>query len=146
MEFKNIVAIIYIKNGQAVKGRNDFTPSGDVFEAAKTYNDCGVDKILLFDLSDDEEEHRLNLKTVKKLNRDLEIKTCLAGNIKRFEDIKNAFYMGCRQVMLNGSKLGSIALAEKASRRYGKDRILVSVENVNFIFKNREAISMKCWL
>ena len=140
MEFKNIVAIIYIKNGQAVKGRNDFTPSGDVFEAAKTYNDCGVDKILLFDLSNDEEEHRLNLKTVKKLNRDLEIKTCLAGNIKRFEDIKNAFYMGCRQVMLNGSKLGSIALAEKASRRYGKDRILVSVENVNFIFKNREAM------
>lgn len=140
MEFKNIVAIIYIKNGQAVKGRNDFTPSGDVFEAAKTYNDCGVDKILLFDLSDDEEEHRVNLKTVKKLNRDLEIKTCLAGNIKRFEDIKNAFYMGCRQVMLNGSKLGSIALAEKASRRFGKDRILVSVENVNFIFKNREAM------
>lgn len=140
MEFKNIVARIYIKNGQAVKSRTDFTPAGDVFEAAKTYNDCGVDKILLFDLSDDEEEHRLNLRTVKKLNRDLEIKTCLAGNIKRFEDIKNAFYMGCRQVMLNGSKLGSIALAEKASRRFGKDRILVSVENVNFIFKNREAM------
>lgn len=140
MEFKNIVARIYIKNGQAVKSRNDHTPARDVFEAAKTYNDCGVDKILLFDLSDDEEEHRLNLKTVKKLNRDLEIKTCLAGNIKRFEDIKNAFYMGCQQVMLNGSKLGSIALAEKASRRFGKDRILVSVENVNFIFKNREAM------
>lgn len=140
MEFKNIVARIYIKNGQAVKSRTDFTPAGDIFEAAKTYNDCGVDKILLFDLSDDEEEHRLNLRTVKKLNRDLEIKTCLAGNIKRFEDIKNAFYMGCRQVMLNGSKLGSIALAEKASRRFGKDRILVSVENVNFIFKNREAM------
>lgn len=140
MEFKNIVARIYIKNGQAVKSRSDHTPAGDVFEAAKIYNDCGVDKILLFDLSDDEEEHRLNLQTVKKLNRDLEIKTCLAGNIKRFEDIKNAFYMGCRQVMLNGSKLGSIALAEKASRRFGKDRILVSVENVNFIFKNREAM------
>lgn len=140
MEFKNIVARIYIKNGQAVKSRSDHTPAGDVFEAAKKYNDCGVDKILFFDLSDDEEEHRLNLQTIKKLNRDLEIKTCLAGNIKRFEDIKNAFYMGCRQVMLNGSKLGSIALAEKASRRFGKDRILVSVENVNFIFKNREAM------
>ena len=140
MEFKNIVARIFIKNGQAVKSRIDHTPAGDVFDAAKTYNDCGVDKILFFDLSDDEEEHRLNLRTVKKLNRDLEIKTCLAGNIKRFEDIKNAFYMGCQQVMLNGSKLGSIALAEKASRRFGKDRILVSVENVNFIFKNREAM------
>ncbi len=140
MELKNIVARIYLKNGQAVKSRKDHTPVGDVFEAAKTYNDCGVDKILLFDLSDDDEEHRVNLQTIKKLNRNLEIKTCVAGNIRRFQDIKQAFYMGCRQVMLNGSKWGSIALAEEASKRFGKDRIMVSVENVNFIFKNREAM------
>lgn len=140
MELKNIVAKIYLKNGQAVKSRTDHTLAGDVFEAVKKYNDCGVDKIFLFDLSDDDEEHQVNLRTIKKLNRDLEIKTCVAGNIRRFEDIKQAFYVGCRQVMLNGSKWGSIALAEEASKRFGKDRILVSVENVNFIFKNREAM------
>lgn len=140
MEFKNIVARIYLKNGKAVKGRKDHTLAGNVFDAAKIYNDCGVDKILLFDLSDDDEEHKVNLQTIKKLNRNLEIKTCVAGNIRRFEDIKRAFYVGCRQVMLNGSKWGSIALAEEASKRFGKDRILVSVENVNFIFKNREAM------
>ncbi len=42
--------------------------------------------------------------------------------------------------MLNGSKPNSIELAEEASKRFGKDRILVSVENVNFIFKNKEAM------
>lgn len=140
MEFKNIVATIYLKNGKAVKSRTDFTPVGDVFEKAKIYNDCGIDKIFIFDLSDDDEEHALNLQTIKNLNRNLEIKVCAGGNINRFEDIKKIFYAGCLQVMLNGSKLESIELAEQASKRFGKDRVLVSVKNVDFIFKNKEAM------
>lgn len=140
MEFKNIVATIYLKNGEAVKSAEDFSPAGDVFITAKTYNDCGVDKILIFDLSDDDDEHEKNLNTIKLLNRNLEIKVCAGGNINRFEDIKKLFYAGCLQVMLNGAKAGSIELAEQASKRYGKDRILVSVKNVDFIFKNKEAM------
>ncbi len=137
---KNIVATIYLKDGIAVKGPNDFTPARDVFQSAKIYNDCGIDKIYIFDLSDDDEEHEKNLLTIKNLNHNLEIKVCAGGNIKRFEDIKKLFYAGCVQVMLNGSKPGSIALAKEASKRFGKDRILVSVKNVDFIFKNKEAM------
>lgn len=140
MEFKNIVATIYLKDGRAVNSPADPTPAGDVFEKAEIYNDCGIDKIFIFDLSDDDEEHEKNLQTIKELNRNLEIKVCAGGNIKRFEDIKKLFYAGCLQVMLNGSKPNSIELAKEASKRFGKDRILVSVENVNFIFKNKEAM------
>ena len=140
MEFKNIVATIYLKDGKAVKSPTDLTSSGDVFKKAKMYNDCGIDKIFIFDLSEDDEEHEKNLQTIKELNRNLEIKVCAGGNINRFEDIKKIFYTGCLQVMLNGSKLESIALAEEASKRFGKDRILVSVKNVDFIFKNKEAM------
>lgn len=140
MEFKNIVATIYLKDGKAVKSPTDLTPTGDVFEKAKIYNDCGIDKIFIFDLSDDDDEHEKNLQTIKDLNRNLEIKVCAGGNINRFEDIKKIFYAGCLQVMLNGSKPGSIELAEEASKRFGKDRILVSVKNVDFIFKNKEAM------
>ena len=140
MEFKNIVATIYLKDGKAVKSPTDLTSAGDVFEKAKMYNDCGIDKIFIFDLSEDDEEHEKNLQTIKELNRNLEIKVCAGGNINRFEDIKKIFYTGCLQVMLNGSKPESIALAEEASKRFGKDRILVSVKNVDFIFKNKEAM------
>lgn len=141
MEYKNIAVTIYLKNGKEVMSPDDFTPVGDVFEKAKIYNDCGVDKIFIFDLSeDDDDEHELNLQTIKELNRNLEIKVCAGGNIKRFEDIKKIFYAGCRQVILNGSKQNSIELAEKASKRFGKDRVLVSVKNVDFIFKNKEAM------
>ena len=35
----------------------------------------------------------------------------------------------------------SIPLAEEASERFGKDRILISVKNVDFIYKNQNDIN-----
>ncbi len=142
MEDKNIVATIYLKNGQAVAGLTDFTPTElSVIELAKLYNDSGIDKIILFDLSEDDEEHELNINTIKNINRNIELKTCAGGNINRLEDIKKFFYAGCLQVVINGSKHNSIELAEEASKRFGKDRILVSVDNVDFIFKNQKKMN-----
>lgn len=138
MEHKNIVATIYLKDGVAVKDRNNFEPYDNVIELAKLYNDSGVDKIIIFDLSTTDEEHEKNIHTIKNINRNVEIKVCAGGNINRMEDIKKLIYAGCLQVILNGSKAESMELAAEASGRFGKDRILVSVENVNFIFKHKD--------
>lgn len=135
MEQKNIVATLYLKNGKAVKSIEDHTEINDVFHLCRMYNDSGIDKIFVFDLSDDDEEHEINIQTIRELNRNLEIKVCAGGNINRIEDIKKLLYAGCMQVVLNGSKLGSVELAAEASKRFGKDRILVSVNNVDFLFK-----------
>lgn len=142
MEHKNIVATIYLKDGKAVTGFHDMTVAYEnVIELAKLYNDSGIDKILIFDLSSDDEEHERNINTIKNINRNIELKTCAGGNINRMEDIKKFFYAGCLQVIVNGSKPNSIELAEEASKRFGKDRILVSVDNVDFIFKNQNKMS-----
>ncbi len=126
MEQKNIVATIYLKNGKAVKSPEDFTIVDDVIHLAKLYNDSGIDKIIIFDLSEDDEEHEKNIGTIR--------------NINRLEDVKKLIYAGCLQVILNGSKPVSIDLATEASSRFGKDRILVSVENVDFVFKHHETM------
>ena len=141
MEHKNIVATIYLKDGVAVKDRNNFEPYDNVIELAKLYNDSGVDKIIIFDLSTTDEEHEKNIHTIKNINRNVEIKVCAGGNINRMEDIKKLIYAGCLQVILNGSKAESMELAAEASGRFGKDRILVSVENVNFIFKHQDQMT-----
>ena len=138
MEHKNIVATIYLKDGVAVKDRNNLETYDNVIELAKLYNDSGVDKIIIFDLSTTDEEHEKNIHTIKNINRNVEIKVCAGGNINRMEDIKKLIYAGCLQVILNGSKAESMELAAEASGRFGKDRILVSVENVNFIFKHQD--------
>ena len=138
MEQKNIVATIYLKNGQAVRGIDNFEPVGDVLNLARLYNDSGIDKIIVFDLSVDDDEHDKNIHTIKNINRNVEIKVCAGGNINRLEDIKKFIYAGCLQVIVNGAKQGSMDLAEEACRRFGKDRILVSIENVDFIFKHQQ--------
>ena len=45
MEHKNIVATIYLKDGKAIKARDNYEEYPDVIELAKLYNDSGIDKI-----------------------------------------------------------------------------------------------------
>ena len=141
MEHKNIVATIYLKDGKAIKARDNYEDYPDVIELAKLYNDSGIDKIMIFDLSTTDEEHERNIQVILNINRNIEIKVCAGGNINRMEDIKKFIYAGCLQVIVNGSKPESMALAAEASKRFGKDRILVSVTNVDFIFKHQDEMA-----
>ena len=140
METKNIVATLYLKDGKAVKSTTDFTEIEDVYQLCQMYNDSGIDKIVVLDLSTSDDEHEKNINTIKNINRNIEIKVCAGGNINRIEDIKKLLYAGCMQVMLNAAKPSSIGLAEEAGKRFGKDRIVLSVHNVDFIFKHKSYI------
>ncbi len=140
METKNIVATLYLKNGKAVKSTTDFTEIEDVYQLCQMYNDSGIDKIMILDLSTDDDEHEKNINTIKNINRNIEIKVCAGGNINRIEDIKKLLYAGCAQVMLNAAKPSSIGLAEEAGKRFGKERIVLSVHNVDFIYKHKSYI------
>ena len=88
MEQKNIVATIYLKNGMAVKNPKDYKEPCDAINLASRYNDSGVDKIFLIDLSDDENEHLTNIKTIRNINRSIDVKNAAGGNIKHHDDVK----------------------------------------------------------
>ncbi len=140
MDNKILIASIYLKNGKPVFSRNDHSPAGELDDLAKIYNDNGIDKILLFDLSDDDDEHEINLLAMRQFNRLSEIPTCGAGNIKRMEDIRRLMMAGCKQIMLNAARNESLELAKECATRYGKDVILASIHNVDFIFKHQADI------
>ncbi len=140
MEQKNIVATLYLKSGKAVRSFDDFTEIENVYDLCRLYNDSGIDKIIIFDLSTDDDEHAKNINTIKIINRNISIKVCAGGNINRIEDVKKLLYAGCLQVIINGSKPGSVELADEASERFGKDRILVSVSTVDFLYKHQKGL------
>ncbi len=141
MEFKNIVATIYIKDGKAVTGRDDVSGGKDVLELARMYNDTGIDKIFCVDLSNDDEEHEKNILAIREINRSIDVKICGGGNIKRLEDVKKFLYAGCVEVVLNGSKPETAKLLVEAADRFGKEKMLVSIQTLDFIFKNSETLS-----
>lgn len=138
MEHKNIVATIYIKDGMAVPNAKELDKKQDVLELAKLYNDSGIDKIICYDLSTDDDEHEKNILAIREINRSIEIKTCGGGNIKRLEDVKKLLYAGCIEVILNGSKPETMELLKEASNRFGAEKILVSLTTVDFIFKTKD--------
>lgn len=139
-EYKNLVATLYLKNGKAVKSIDNLEELEDTKNLIKLYNDSGIDKILIYDLSTEDGEHELNIHTIKELNRLLEIPLCAGGNINRLEDVKKLIYAGCKEVILNGSKPSTAQLAMEASKRFGKEKIIISLKNVDYIFKHQKEL------
>ena len=144
MEKKTIVSTLYLKDGAAVKGFSDFTSAGSLHAKVRLYNDSGIDKIIIYDLSEDDREHEKNIQTIKKLAQNIEIPICAGGNINRLEDIKKILYAGCKQVVLNASKPETAQLADEGSKRFGKDKMLLSIENVDYIFKHHAEMTEMC--
>lgn len=140
MEHKNLIATIYLKNGMAVKGENHAESAGDLKRLAKIYNDSGVDKLYIFDLSETDYEHDTNLHTIKELNRIIEIPMYGIGGITKLEDIKKLLYAGCKGVILDGSSHEAIQLAEEGAKRFGRDKMLMSMENVDVVFKHKKEV------
>ncbi len=140
MEHKNLIATIYLKDGMAVKGKNDLESAGDLKGLAKLYNDSGVDKLYVFDLSNTDREHEANLHIMKELCRMIEIPIYGAGNIQRMEDVKKILYAGCKGAILDGSKHDTIQIAEEGAQRFGREKLLISMENVDLLFKHKKEV------
>lgn len=141
MEHKNLIATMYLKNGMAVKSPLELESVGDFKTLAKLYNDSGIDKLYIFDLSDNDNEHDLNLHTIKELCRIVEIPVYGGGNINRLEDIKKILYAGCKGAILNSAKHEALQLAEEGGQRFGREKMLLSIENVDILFKHKEEVT-----
>ncbi|HBA62367.1 MAG TPA: bifunctional phosphoribosyl-AMP cyclohydrolase/phosphoribosyl-ATP pyrophosphatase [Lachnospiraceae bacterium] len=141
MAYKRLIPCIFIQNQKAVKWFDDYDViSNDVVSLAKYYNDHGADELILFDLSKSDEDHDEAINLIKKINRAIQIPTIVGGNIKRQEDVKKFLYAGAKRAMLNFSKSSAIDILEEVSLRFGKERIAVSLNDFDALFKQQHQI------
>lgn len=142
MTNKLVIPCVYLQNGKAVTGfgqRNLFG-DGDVEALAKFYSDNGADELLVFDFSSGDEEHEKAIGKIKEICAASEIPVIGAGNIKRMEDVKKLIYAGCAKTVLNFSKQGNVELLEEVSKRFGKDKMMVSISSVEEFTDHKELI------
>lgn len=141
MSYKRLIPCIFIRGAKAVKWFTDETViSEDVIGLAKYYSDHGADELLVFDLSDSDEEHEEAIDLMKRMNRVIRIPMVAGGNIRRQEDIKKILYAGAKRAMLNFSKADSVKLIEDAARRFGKEKMAVSLNDFDALFKHQHLI------
>ena len=141
MSYKRLIPCIFIQNGKAVKWFDDRSVIAEnVITLAKKYSDHGADELLVFDLSNSDQEHDEAIDLMKKINRVIRIPMVVGGNIKRQEDIKKILYTGAKRAMLNFSKPDAHELIEDAAKRFGKERIAVSLNDFDTLFKQQHLI------
>ncbi len=141
MSYKRLIPCIFIAGGKVVKWVNDKTVlCEDAVRLARYYSDHGADELLVFDLSDSDEDHDNSIDLMRKINRNISIPMVAGGNIKRLEDVKKILYAGAKRAMLNFSKPGSAAEVEEAAKRFGKEKIAVSLNDFDALFKHQQII------
>lgn len=141
MSYKRLIPCIFIKDGKAVRWIDDPTVvSKDVIELAKYYSDHGADELIVLDLSDSDEEHDETITLMKRINRVIRIPMIAGGNVRRQEDIKKILYTGAKRAMLNFSKPDSVKLIENAAKRFGKEKLAVSLNDFDALFKHQHLI------
>ena len=141
MSYKRLIPCIFIDGGKAVKWFNDRTViSEDVIGLAKYYSDHGADELLVLDLSDSDEDHEEAIDLMRRMNRVIRIPMVAGGNIKRQEDIKKILYAGAKRAMVNFSKPDSAKLIEDGALRFGKEKIAVSLNDFDALFKHQHLI------
>ena len=141
MSYKRLTPCIFIDGGKAVQWFDDRSLlCDDVVSLAKQYCDRGADELIVFDLSTSDEDHDEAIDIIKKINRVISIPMIAGGNIRRTEDVKKILYAGAKRAILNFSKQLSIDLIEEVSKRFGKERIAVSLNDFDALFKQQHLI------
>lgn len=141
MSYKRLIPCIFISGEKAVKWFHDSTVlSDDVVGLAKTYNDNGADELLVFDLSKSDEEHEEAINLMRKINRAIRIPMVAGGNIRRLEDVKKILYAGAKRAIINFAKTDSVKMMEEASKRFGRDKVAVSLNDFDALFKHQHIV------
>ena len=120
------IAVLHLAQGKA-------DGEQDAAALARYYSDNGADEILVFDLSEDDEDHEVSIGLLKEICRAVEVPVKAGGHINRAEDVKKILYAGCSKAILNYAKQGNIDLTEEVSKRFGKEKIAASVDSADIV-------------
>lgn len=141
MIVKKFVPCIYLYNGHAVKCLTDTSVvETDPLRLVRLYNENNADELIVFDMSEGDEEHEAALDIIKDICSLAEMDVIGAGNIKRMEDVKKLIYAGCRRAVLDYEKEENISITEEVSLKFGREKILVSYNDPAVISSNKELI------
>ena len=141
MIVKKFVPCIYLYRGHAVRRLTDQSVvETDPLRLVRLYNECNADSLIVFDMSDTDEEQEAALDIIKEICGNAEMDVMGTGHIKRMEDVKKLLYAGCRRAILDYRQECNVAITEEVSLKFGRDKILAAYETVDEIAPGIEVL------
>lgn len=115
---------------------NKVTEYGDPVKQAKKWKSLGATYLHLVDLDGAKEGKSLNLESVERIIKEVDIKVELGGGIRTFSHIENILSKGVDRVILGSSAL-NLEFVKEAINKFGNDKIVVGIDCKNMMVATR---------
>jgi len=127
---KRIIPVLLIKDKGLVKGVNfrNHKYVGDPINTVKIFNDKEVDELIVLDILATENNRCIDLELVKALADECFMPFTAGGGITNINQIKEIIRAGAEKVSLNSTLSYNPSLIRDASRIFGRQSIVVSVD------------------
>ncbi|HEY2697596.1 MAG TPA: imidazole glycerol phosphate synthase subunit HisF [Pseudonocardiaceae bacterium] len=125
-----VIPCLDVNAGRVVKGVNfaDLRDAGDPVELAATYDAEGADELTFLDVTASSSDRETTYDVVSRTAEAVFIPLTVGGGVRSVEDINRLLRAGADKVSINTAAIDRPGLLREASRRYGAQCIVLSVD------------------
>ncbi len=127
---KRIIPCLDVRDGRVVKGVN-FEGLKDVsspVELADYYSRCGADELVFYDITASSDGRKLFTDILRETAKNVFIPLTVGGGINTTEDFDRVLKCGADKVSVNSGAIRNPDLIREASRLYGNQCVVLSVD------------------
>lgn len=127
---KRIIPCLDVKDGRVVKGTNflNIKDVNDPVELASYYSDSGADELVFYDITASSENRKLFTDVLIRTASEVFIPLTVGGGIRGLDDFERVLGCGADKVSVNSSAVRNPFLIDEASKRYGSQCVVLSVD------------------
>ncbi|GAA3468161.1 MULTISPECIES: imidazole glycerol phosphate synthase subunit HisF [Nonomuraea] len=125
-----VIPCLDVDAGRVVKGVNfeNLRDAGDPVELARRYDEEGADELTFLDITASSGERETMFDVVRRTAEQVFIPLTVGGGVRSVEDVNRLLRAGADKVSLNTAAIARPELLTEASRRYGAQCIVLSVD------------------
>ena len=125
-----VIPCLDVDNGRVVKGVNfvDLRDAGDPVELARAYGQAGADELIFLDITASSAGRETTYDMVKRAAEEIFIPLTVGGGVRTVDDVDQLLRCGADKVGINTAALANPELLNEASRRFGNQCIVLSVD------------------
>jgi cyclase len=125
-----VIPCLDVDAGRVVKGVNfaDLRDAGDPVELAAAYDAEGADELTFLDVTASSSDRETTYEVVSRTAEAVFIPLTVGGGVRSVEDINRLLRAGADKVSINTAGIDRPELLREASRRYGAQCIVLSVD------------------
>ena len=125
-----VIPCLDVDQGRVVKGVNftDLRDAGDPVELARKYDEAGADELVFLDITASSSNRETTYEVVRRTADQIFIPLTVGGGVRTVDDVDNLLRSGADKVGINTAVLVNPELISQASKRFGDQCIVLSVD------------------